>query len=142
MNRYADLKQRQQEEFAAFPMQFAFSDKQFAEAMAALGLEPTDTDKIYKAPGGGIYRRKDGPRLKAMMDRFDRELQEAIANDQTGDGFIYEMFLHELNNHEYGYTGDLDETLDALGYAPEAIRADLRLSHGLERARLEILGRA
>ena len=49
MNRYADLKQRQQQEFSAFPMQFAFSDQQFAEGMAALGLEPTDTDKIWRS---------------------------------------------------------------------------------------------
>lgn len=139
MNRYADLKQRQQQEFSAFPMQFAFSNQQFAEAMAALGLEPTDTDKVYKTPGGGIYRREDGPRLKDMMDRFDRELQEAIAGDQTGDGFIYEMFLYELNSHEYGYTGDTEDTLDALGYTEEDIKADPRLSHGLEKARLEIL---
>ena len=59
MNRYAELKRRQQAEFSAFPMQFAFSDRQFAEGMAALGLEPTDTDKVYKAPGGGFYRRED-----------------------------------------------------------------------------------
>lgn len=142
MNRYANLKQRQQQEFGAFPIQFAFSNQQFAEGMAALGLEPTDTDKIYKAPGGGFYRREDSPRLKEMMDRFDRELQEAIAGDQSGDGFIYEMFLYELDNHEYGYTGDLSETLDALDYTLKAIKADPRLSHGLERARLEILGRS
>ena len=139
MNRYADLKQRQQEEFDAFPMQFAFSDRQFAEAMAALGLTPADTDKVYKAPGGGIYRREDGPQLAEMMDRFDREMQEAVAEDKTGDGFIYEMFLYELGNHEYGCTGDLSETLYALDYTPDGIRADPRLSHGLERARLEVL---
>ena len=141
MNQYADLKQRQQQEFSAFPMQFAFSDSQFAEGMAALGLKPTDTDKIYKAPGGGFYRREDGPRLYDMMERFDQELQEAIASDKTGDGFIYEMFLYELENHEYDVTMDLDETLDALDYTPEDIRADDRLRHGLEKARLEILGR-
>ena len=142
MNRYTELKQRQQQEFAAFPMQFAYSDSQFTEGMAALGLKPTDADKIYKAPGGGFYRREDGPRLAEMMDRFDRELQEAIADDKTGDGFICEMFLYELSNHEYGYTLDLDETLDTLDYTPEDIQADPRLSHGLERARLEILGAA
>lgn len=141
MNRYAELKQRQHEEFAAFPMQFAFSDQQFAEGMAALGLTSADTDKIYKAPGGGFYRKEDSPRLKAMMDRFDRELQSAISGDGTGDGFIYEMFLYELGNHEYGYTGDLSETLYALGYTKADIRADPRLSHGLEKARLEVLGR-
>lgn len=142
MNQYEDLKQRQQQEFSAFPMQFAFSDSQFAEGMAALGLKPTDTGKIYKAPGGGFYRREDGPRLAEMMDRFDRELQEAIAEDETGDGFIFEMFLYELENHEYDVTMDLDETLDALGYTMDAIQADPRLSYGLERARLEILGAA
>ncbi len=141
MNRYADLKQRQQQEFGTFPMQYAFSNQQFAEGMAALGLKPADTDKIYKVPGGGFYRREDGSRLKTMMDRFDQELHEAVASDKTGDGFIYEMFLYELENYEYGCTMDLSETLDALGYTPEDIQADPRLSHGLERARLEILGR-
>lgn len=141
MNRYADLKQRQQQEFGTFPMQYAFSNQQFAEGMAALGLKPADTDKIYKVPGGGFYRREDGSRLKTMMDRFDQELHEAVAGDKTGDGFIYEMFLYELENYEYGCTMDLSETLDALGYTPEDIQADPRLSHGLEWARLEILGR-
>lgn len=141
MNRYADLKQRQQEEFAAFPMQYAFSDKQFAEAMAAMGLTPADTDKVYRAPGGGIYRREDGPRLKAMMDRFDAELQSAIAADPTGDGFVYEMFLYELDNHEYGYTLDTEETLDALGYTAEEVLADPRLKRGIEKAVTEIRGR-
>lgn len=141
MNRYADLKQHQQQEFGTFPMQYAFSNQQFAEGMAALGLKPADTDKIYKVPGGGFYRREDGSRLKTMMDRFDQELHEAVAGDKTGDGFIYEMFLYELENYEYGCTMDLSETLDALGYTPEDIQADPRLSHGLERARLEILER-
>ena len=139
MNRYADLKQRQQQEFSAFPMQYAFSNRQFAEGMAALGLQPTDTDKIYKAPGGGFYRREDSQRLYDMMERFDREMQEAVAEDKTGDGFIYEMFLYELGNHEYDITMDLDETLDALGYTLKVIQADARLSHGLEKARQKIL---
>lgn len=141
MNRYAELKQRQHEEFAAFPMQFAFSDQQFAEGMAALGLTSADTDKIYKAPGGGFYRKEDGPRLKEMMDHFDRELREAIAADQTGDGFVYEMFLYELDNHEYGYTLDTEEALDALGYTAAEVLGDPRLKRGLEKAVTEICGR-
>ena len=140
MNDYAKMKRRQQEEFDAFPMRFAFSEKQFAEAMEKLGLKPTDTDKIYKAPGGGFYRREDSQRLAEMMDRFEKELEDAIATDKTGDGFIYQMFLYELNNHEYGYTWELDETLDALDLTMEDIRADSRLNHGLEKAMQEIMG--
>ena len=30
------------------------------------------------------------------------------------------MFLCELNNHEYSYTGEVDEALDALGITPTA----------------------
>ena len=141
MNRYADLKQRQQAEFDAFPIQFAFSDQQFAEGMAALGLEPTDTDKVYKAPGGGFYRREDGPRLKEMMDRFDQELESAIAADETGDGFIYEMFLYELDNREYSYTVDTSDALDALGYTADEVLGDPRLKRGIEKAITEICER-
>ena len=137
MNQYEALKQRQLEEFSAFPMQFAFSDQQFAEGMAALGLKPTDTDKVYKAPGG-IYRREDGQRIKEMLDRFDRELQEAIAADPTGENFIYEMFLTELNSHEFGYTMDTEETLDALGYTADEVLGDPRLKRGIEKAATEI----
>ncbi len=122
-------------------MQFAFSQEQFSEGMAALGLKPTDTDKIYKAPGGGFYRRQDGPRLEAMMERFDRELADAIADDETGDGFIYEMFLYELDNHEYGYTMDTEDTLRALGYTAKEILGNPRLKRGIEKAVTEICGR-
>ena len=44
---YRELKQKHREEINAFPFMFAFSNKQFIEGMAKLGLEPGDTDKIY-----------------------------------------------------------------------------------------------
>ena len=141
MNRYAEMRQRQQEELSAFPIQYAFSDRQFAEGMAALGLTPADTDKIYKVPGGGFYRREDSQRFKDMMDRFGRELSEAIAADLSGDGFIYEMFLYELDNHEFGYTMDTEETLAALGYTAEEVLGDTRLKRSIEKAVTEICGR-
>ena len=51
------------------------------------------------------------------------------------------MFLAELADHEYGYTGDDDDTLDALGYTMEQVMADKRLLHGFEKARRVILKR-
>ena len=41
--------------------------------------------------------------------------------------------------HEYGYTGDLEDTLDALGYTAEEINADERLLRGLNKAADEIM---
>lgn len=140
VNRYANMKRRHQEEFNAFPMKFAFSDKQFEEGMAELGLKPTDTDKVYSAPGGGFYRKEDSPKLVEMTKRHATELEVAIAADKTGEGFIYEMFLYELNNHEYGYTRDTEDTLDALGYTADEVLESPRLKRGIEKAVTEICG--
>ncbi len=44
------------------------------------------------------------------------------------------MFAAELANHEYGYTYELDETLDALGLTLDKVKADKRLRKGLNKA--------
>lgn len=122
-------------------MKFAFTQQQFEGGMRELGLEPTDTDKIYKSVGGGFYRKEDSPRLKEMMDRFDKEIQDAIAADKTGEGFIYEMFYYELSNHEYGYTGELDEALDAVHLTVEEVEANKELKYGLEKTVRDIFAK-
>lgn len=76
--------------------------------------------------------------FREMMNAWG--LDPAIAEDKTGDGFIYQMFLCELANHEYNYTEDVEETLDALGYTWEQIMADKRLLHGLKMAQKKITG--
>lgn len=135
MNEYTILKERQQQEVNAFPMRFAFNKEQFERGMRELGLNPTDTDKVYRLPGtGGFYRKTDAPALHEMLDRHAKEMQDAIDSDQTGDGFIYQMFNYELANHEYGYTGSIDSTLDALCLTVEAINENPRLLHGLQKA--------
>jgi hypothetical protein len=65
----------------------------------------------------------------------------AIAEDKTGEGFIYEMFLYELDNHEYGYTGDTSDTLESLGYTAEQVLESPCLKRGIEKAVTEIYGR-
>lgn len=69
-----------------------------------------------------------------MFARHRKELEEAIAADKAGDNFIYEMFLTELSNHEYGYTGDVQDTLDALGITPQYMEAMPQLKAGLDLA--------
>ena len=135
MNKYAELRNRQQEEFNALPLGFAFNNRQFAETMQAWGLDPeTDTDKVCSIGYGGFLQKKDAELLRTTTARHEEELAAAIAEDQTGDGFICDMFFQELADHEYGYTGDLSDTLEALDYTPEEINADQRLLHGLEKA--------
>lgn len=132
---YQELRDRQQEEVNAFPMFFAFDQRQFAEGMRRLGLRPSDMNQVYAIAGtGGFYRKSDAPKLHEMFARHRKELDEAIAADKAGDNFIYEMFLTELSNHEYGYTGDVQDTLDALGITPQYMEAMPQLKAGLDLA--------
>ena len=139
MNRYAELKVRQQEEFDKLPLGFAFSDEQFKEMMERWGLDPErDSDKITRIPYGGFIQKKDLDLFNKTMERHSAELKAAIEADKTGEGFVSEMFLYELDNHEYGYTGDTEDTLDALGYTAGEVVGDPRLKRGIEKAVTEI----
>lgn len=135
MNRYKELRDRQQAEFNKFPIKFAFCNEQFERGMKELGLKPTDVDEVYKTDGGGFYRRDDAPTLHEMMARFDKEMKDEIAADKDGAGFVYDMFLYELRNHEYGYTWETEETLECLGYTAEQVEADPKLRNGFEKAK-------
>lgn len=134
MNKYQELKKKQQKEINDFPFMWAFNKKQFAEGMEKLGLKETDTDKIYSIGGGGFIRKTDSEKLHEMMERLDAEMKQAIAEDPTGDGFIFDMFNYELANHEYNYTRDISDTLDCLGLTEEEVAADERLLRGLKKA--------
>lgn len=142
MNRYSEMKRRQQEEFNSLPLGWAFSQKQFDEMMAGWGLDPTkDLDKIMRIPGGGFVQKKDRELLHQTLKKADDELQAAIAEDKTGEGFIAEMFQAELEDHEYSYTMDTTDALEALGYTAEEVVNDPRLNRGICLAHRRIVGR-
>lgn len=133
MNRYQEMNARHQNEVDAFPIRFAFSDKQFAECMAELGLAPTDTDKVCGLGGGtgGFCRKEDMPALQAMFKRQRRERSEAMLDQQ----FAYQAFDYELGNHEYSITWDEVEAVEALGLTIEEVDANPMLRQCLNRAK-------
>lgn len=142
MNRYAELRERQQVEFNKLPLGFAFSNKQFDEMMERWGLDTEkDLDKITRIPYGGFIQKKNLDLFHETVERHSEEMKAAIEADKTGEGFIYQMFLYELDNHEYGYTGDTEDTLDALGYTAEEVLGNPRLKRGIEKAVTEIMKR-
>ncbi|MBE6954494.1 MAG: hypothetical protein E7449_01105 [Ruminococcaceae bacterium] len=134
-NSYTELRDRFEAETNAFPMHFAFGQEQIDRKIKELNLDPENYHEQIVAIGwGGFVLKEDAPAFRELIDRHNREWKEAIASDETGDGFIYDMFLYELWNHEYGYTLTYEDTLDALGYTQEDIEADPRLEHGLKKA--------
>lgn len=142
MNSYQQMKLRHQQEVNAFPIKFAFSQAQLEKGLRELGLEPTDTDKVIATPGGGFIRATDQQAFLDLFARQDRERSEAIASDTDGTGFAYEMFRYELANHEYAYTLDATDTLDALGYEPDDIASVPALQKAFENAQRDYLSEA
>lgn len=138
MNQYKELKEKQQKRVDSFPMKFAFSDEQFNKAMHELGLEPNDTDKIISIGGGGFILKSDLKAFEELFDTIDKEMKEEIEKDKTGEHFIKDMFLYELENHEFGYTKELDDTLEALDLTKNEILKNERLKKGLLLAINEI----
>lgn len=134
MTSYEELKHRQQREVNAFPFGFAFTNAQYEEMMKKWGLTPDDTDKVYSVGSGAFIRKQDSDAMHEMFRRQEEERKKAIEEDATGNGYIYSMFKYELENHEYGYTYELDDTLDALGLTLTQIKKDKRLRHGLNKA--------
>jgi len=131
INTYLALKEKHAKEVNDFPMFFAFSNDQFAEGMQKIGLNPSETDKIYSAGAGGYYKKTDAEKLHAMFKTHDDEMKQARTNEE----FIFHMFDYELGNHEYTYTGEVDQTLDALGLTMEEINNNELLSNGLKKAK-------
>ena len=132
---YKALKERQQQEINAFPFIWAFNESQLADGMRRLGLDPEkDKDKLCSIGAGGVIRKTDADAMREMFARHRRELQESIAADKTGDGFIYDMFSTELANHEYSYTGDVTDAVNACGLTVEQLNANPALIKGLKKA--------
>ena len=134
-NQYAKLRERQQSEFNNLPLGFAFSDEQFQKMMKGWGLNPErDLDKITRIPYGGFIQKKDVELYRETLKRHEQELFEAIASDETGAGFICDMFDYELGNHEYTYTWDITDAVEAAGFTIEDVQKDERLMNGLSLA--------
>lgn len=138
MSAYTDMRQRHGEETSALPIYWAFTNERFEEILEEMGLKKDDTSQLRRAPGGGFCKAGDAQRIIDTLLRHQRELDGAIAADATGEGFIREMFLYELKNHEYGYTLETEDAVRACGLTPEEVEADQRLRMGLELAARQI----
>jgi len=119
---YQELRKLQSARFSEFQgVFFAFSNEQFAEGMAKLGLGSDEGRKILSIGAGGYLLRDKMPEFDALLEQNKRELAELKADNER----LLEALVHELNNHEFCYTGDPEDALDALGMKIEDVPADL-----------------
>ena len=129
---YRELKDRQQKEIDSFPMMWAFSEKQLKEGMEKLGVK--DMGELKAIAPSGFVRKTDYKALWDLIHRHQQELKDEIEADKTGEGFIYDMFYTELANHEYSYTGDVTDAVNACGLTVEQLNANPALIKGLKKA--------
>lgn len=134
MNAYAEMKKHHQAETNALPIYWAFTEERFDAVLKELGLTKNDTDKLCRAPGGGFCLASDAKMIADTLVRHRKELEAAIEADTTGDDFVKDMFMYELRNHEYTYTCEVEEAVEACGFTMEQVENDERLLHGLEAA--------
>ena len=95
MNKYEEMKARQQAEVNAFPMFWAYSKEDFFEGMKKLGVE-NESELCYLGAGldGGFIKKTDKQRFKDMLIRHKQERTDAIAGDKTGGRLYIRYVLH------------------------------------------------
>ena len=135
MNQYEAMRARQQKAIDQYLSRygfFAFSEDQFKEGIKKLGADPGQLSSI---PGGGYLLTDKVQGFIEMLQANKRERSAALTDPE----YAFNMFYSELANHEYSYTGDAEETLQALGMSEETVRADPVLSEAFDRAKAEAL---
>lgn len=138
MNKYKLFKDNQQKNINDFFKTcgfFAFNNEQFNKGMIKIGLNPEkDLKKVYRISSGGFILKSKASQYDKLFKDYDLELRKKIDEDRSGKGFIKDMFVYELDNHEYSYTHDLSETLEVLNLSLESIRKNKALFNGLTLA--------
>ena len=107
---------------------YAFSDQQFRDGMAKLGLK-TEYDKISSLGGGGYILKERIAEFKAMFARHSAVRKEFLSVEEN----LVNAIEYELGNHEYCISGDIEPALEALGLketdvSPAVLRRAIELN--------------
>ena len=124
-NLYLELRNRQQKRFDDFCYKyafFAFNRDQLLKGFKKLGITEEDAaDKLYSMGGGGFYLKEKAEEFNSIVKLGMKEREEAAADPETGD---------------------MDDTLDSLGYTWEDVKSDQRLAEALYKASRQIMREA
>lgn len=121
MKSLGEIKQEREDKqsqlFKDFGVFFAFSNQQFHE-----GKTPLDEGDKYVSMGMGGYLPKS--KLDGFLDGMAR-LNQWYKDEIKNNDLRRQEITYELGNHEAWYTGEIEDTLDALGpdYTREEVQA-------------------
>lgn len=148
INKYEEMEKRHIEEFQAFPKLYAsyfelefneFSNenhkKEFEDDMKELGLKPNEKDKLVKIMPFTYIRKDQLSKYNALMDKMEKEIDTEIEKDNTGNGFIKDMFKYGILNSGF----DTEGVLSFIGISKEEFEQNDKLKKGLELAKQELI---
>lgn len=135
MSEYTEQRNRHEKKIHEFLSKyafFAFDLEQFHEGLDRLQIRKDDA--VQFCPGGYMIRSRLPEYIKLAED-LRKERDQAAKEPE----FAFDMFLCELANHEYSYTGSAEDAIDALGYTFDEIREDPVLNEALNKAINELM---
>lgn len=102
--KYWDLKKKHEQEITDFPIAFAFNKEQLKEALVKLGVDDV-SECCTVMEMGDIVKKTDARDFVKMIDRHGEEIR-ALLNDRD---LAFDIFLDEMDNHEYAINWDGDK---------------------------------
>ena len=134
MKTYQELKKENADELNKFEgLFFAFDNAQFKEGMEKIGITEKDTSLICSIGLGGYILKTQSQALSDMFKRHRQALKELKKNEKE----LIVAIAYELNNHEYGYTGEVEPALEALGLSKDDINSNV-LKKAIELTHKEV----
>ena len=136
METYQELRTRQQNEVDALPLGFAFSEKQFEEMKAKLGVK--ENSELYRLGStGGFYRKIDADLIIGTFKRHQEERQKAIFTaNGINTAYVQSMIYYEMCNHEFAINHDgREEVLEACNLTEELLDKHSELKNAWNAAR-------
>lgn len=100
--------------------------------------EKKNLDKLISLGASGFVLKKDKNAFEKALDTIGKIKDNLIRDKEKGIDFCCEMFIYELNNHEYSYTNDIDDTLANMGLTRDKIARTPNLKKGLRKALKDI----
>jgi len=137
VNQYEELIRNKEQEQNKYPFIFS-SLEEMERELAKRNINKEDI-KYYFSKNYFYIIQEYVDKFNEIAERYEQEIKKRIELDVTGEGFIKDMFKTQLKNYEYGYTLEVDDAIERLGYTLDEINENSRLRNGLELAKREIL---
>ena len=139
-NSYKELIDKQMAEINVFPMKTATNSEQFKKIVNEWNLSfDENSDNYYGKQlvpvGLGMFiRKKDAKGFNDMLNRHRKEHLKAIKEDTTGEGYIYDMFVYELQKYKYKYNSCTEEVLQTLDISVETLLQNAVMNRAFAKA--------